>query len=63
MAAKEKIQKRVPTRPVPGRDSEAQLEVNAKRREKYAQRWEKIQQTRKVSMKRHAVLTTKLKNE
>ena len=63
MEKKEKIQKRVATRPIPGRDSQEQLEINAKRREKYAQRWEKIQEARKLSKKKLDALNNKLKNE
>ena len=63
MEKKEKIQKRVATRPIPGRDSQEQLEINAKRREKDAQRWEKIQEARKLSKKKLDALNNKLKNE
>ena len=63
MEKKSKIQKRVATKPVPGRDSTEQLEANAKRRDKYSQRWEKIQETRKMSRERHKQLNSKLKHE
>ena len=63
MEKKAKIQKRVATKPVPGRDTQEMLEINAKRREKYAQRWEKIQETRRISREKHKLLNSKLKNE
>jgi len=52
MQAKEKIQRRAPTKLVPNRDSVQQQEENRRRRVKYAQRWERIQELRKKSMRK-----------